>query len=690
MEDREPAEWGADTYAHTREGLPPQEWHRLEDHLRETARLAGSFAARFDSCEWGEQAGLWHDLGKSSTAFQEYLRDSRSRGPDHKSAGAQYAVETLDILGHLIAYTIAGHHGGMHDGRSDGTCLDYLLRRELEPWNREYSRELRGTNPDLPAPLAKALAARDSFGCAFFTRMLFSCLVDADFLDTERFLDPIRSASRPQWPSGLLREMDAALSDFAGRFASGGTVNCHRARVREACVVAASESSGFFSLTVPTGGGKTLSSLAFALRHAIQHDMDRVIYVVPFTSIIEQNADVFRKAMDPLRERLGQDVVLEHHSNLDTSREESHASRLATENWDAPLVVTTSVQFYESLFHNRPSRCRKIHRVARSVVVLDEVQTLPVHLLEPCLRALRELVRSYGTTVVLCTATQPALHRREGFRIGLEDVHEIVPDPRALARDLRRVQVEDLGEQSDAFLAERLLAEDQVLCIVNTRGHAKDLFEAVGLEGDSFHLSALMVPAHRSRVVDRIHVLAPIRFTQVRRNEIKSRIPAGKVEKVRRAGSGELGISVADRDQRQQRASLLLRDVRYGIEAHVVVVEGEERSGERLAHPVAKHLDSFRRRASRGQYFHHPYLGCREFPAFFQLVETFPPPPPELKGAKDLGWMLNDIAFVPDPEGKIVESNRGRRLTAEPEFFRATARDGVIEVPLLERQGGEG
>ncbi len=471
--------------------------------------MAAGYASRFGARDWGRLAGLWHDLGKSSDEFQAYLRassaqgkGSRPKGPDHKTAGAQHAVSQDTVLGHLLAYAINGHHGGLPDGRSDGTCLESSLAKEVPPWQSDFKATpaTRGLTP--PAHLGEALGQRDGFGTAFFTRMLFSCLVDADFLDTERFKDARRADSRPDWPADILPRMEAALTDYVGAFSpSQALVDRERCLVREACLSAATEEPGLFSLTVPTGGGKTLSSLAFAIRHAITHGLDRVIYVVPFTSIIEQNVDVFRKAMSSVSKTLGSDVVLEHHSNLASPGNETVSSRLATENWDAPLIVTTSVQFYESLFHNKTSRCRKLHRIAGSVVILDEVQTLPVHLLHPCLRALHELTRGYGSSVVLCTATQPALLHRGDFQIGLKGVREIIPDPTRLSTNLKRVHVKDIGPQENGELVARMREAEQVLCIVSTRHHAKEIFDGLGPEEGHYHLSALMVPEHRSEVL---------------------------------------------------------------------------------------------------------------------------------------------------------------------------------------------
>jgi CRISPR-associated endonuclease/helicase Cas3 len=299
--------------------------------------------------------------------------------------------------------------------------------------------------------------------------------------------------------------MDETLTQFISQLNPPGDplVNHQRSLVRKVCLKTAEEKPGLFSLTVPTGGGKTLSSLAFALRHAIKHGLRRIIYVIPLTSIIEQNADVFREALEPLADRLGRDVVLEHHSNLDPEKE-TIFNRLAAENWDAPLIVTTSVQFYESLFANKTSRCRRLHRLAHSVIILDEAQTLPVDYLRPCLRALQELVTNYRTSIVVCTATQPAIERREGFEIGLQKPLEIIPNPVDLYNQLQRVRIEDIGSQSDQEICRRMQAESQVLCIVNTRLHAKKLFEMIEPDNGHFHLSGNMCPAHRAEKLKQI------------------------------------------------------------------------------------------------------------------------------------------------------------------------------------------
>ena len=493
--------------------VPETEWQDLLEHLEGVSRRAADSGECFDAGGWAGLAGLWHDLGKYSDAFQQYLRsaslpdshiaDTAAR-IDHSTAGAQHAVASIDVLGHLLAYPIAGHHSGLLDGRGAGACLEARLAKDIEPWTQAPAALIATQGLRLPDFVAGALERREAHSIAFFVRMLFSCLVDADFLDTEEFMSPARTAERPTWPPDILSRMERSLdAHMAGIACEPIPVNIERGQVRESCLAAAEGRPGLFSLTVPTGGGKTLSSLAFALRHARLHGLRRVIYVIPFTSIIEQNAAVFREVFRSLdHETL--DPVIEHHSNLDAG-EETVASRLATENWDAPLVVTTSVQFYESLFGARSSRCRKLHNLSKAVIILDEAQTLPVDYLEPCLRVLRELTTNYGSTVVLCTATQPAVQRRDDFPIGLADVQEIIPDHRQLYASLKRVTVEDLGQVKDAPLSERIVENEQVLCIVNTRNHARTLFQAIGEKEDGhFHLSALMCPQHRTLALNQI------------------------------------------------------------------------------------------------------------------------------------------------------------------------------------------
>ncbi|MEJ1408838.1 MAG: CRISPR-associated helicase Cas3' [Candidatus Sedimenticola sp. (ex Thyasira tokunagai)] len=456
----------------------------------------------------------WHDLGKFSEEFQNYLKIASTTGDDthtgemkgrvdHTSAGAQHAISVLPSpMGAMAAYLIAGHHAGLHDGLSRRACLkNRLTKSKIPPWKVNVPAELLSPPtlklPEIPGSNHSELA----FNLAFATRMLFSCLVDADFLATESFMSPEKSEHRPTGEIDFA-ELDEHLTAYINQHFSSakGSVAEARSEVLMACLSAAEEIPGLYSLTVPTGGGKTLSSLAFALRHSVRKGLGQVIYAIPFTSIIEQTAQTFREVFADF-ETDADELVLEHHSNFDPD-DETDRSRLASENWDAPIVVTTNVQLFESLFANRTSRCRKLHRIAGSVIILDEVQTLPVTLLAPCLKALRLLVEQYGCTIVLCTATLPAIeYRANEFKIGLPQVTPIIQDAPALYERLKRVEVKNAGVLDCTQLTEHMAATKQALAIVNTRRHAADLYRCLMAQRDEegcFHLSAAMTPEHRT------------------------------------------------------------------------------------------------------------------------------------------------------------------------------------------------
>ena len=477
--------------------------HLLEDHLEATGRMAAGFA-HASWADWAQWAGRWHDLGKYAAEFQNYLsaasgydpnahlEDSPKKGRvDHSTAGAQHAVSRLGNIGKPLAYVIAGHHAGLPDGVGpDRATLKARLHKQIFDWSAAPAPFCDGPR-SLATPAS--LDGRRPFSLAFFIRMLFSTLVDADFLDTESFFEPQRPELRAGYPAlpTLQTRLNEHLRDLTPDPPLGG-INLLRGKILAACREAALLPPGFLSLTVPTGGGKTLSSLAFALDHCLHHGKRRIVYAIPYTSIIEQNAAVFKRA-------LGEEAVLEHHSNFEPKTED-YRSRLAAENWDAPVIVTSNVQLFESLFANRPSRCRKLHRLQNSVIILDEAQMLPAELLLPCLAALKELVLGYGATVVLCTATQPALAERANFN-GLSNIREIMrdPDPAELARELKRVRFVDRSDSPMAWvdLADDLRRRDQVLCIVNQRNHAAQLFSLLAGEPGAVHLSGLMCPAHR-------------------------------------------------------------------------------------------------------------------------------------------------------------------------------------------------
>lgn len=510
-------------------------------HLDAVAELAAKFGSGFQGSEWARLAGLWHDLGKYSVEFQSYLRavggseahlEERPEilgKVDHSTAGAQHAVRELKLFGPLLAYVIAGHHAGLPNGEdATASCLEERLRKIIPPYADAPPLMLElPKNPPHPPPHALSCG----YALGFFTRFTFSALVDADWLDTEAFMSPGKAVARAQQPQPTLAVLRDCLDAYLSRFGSPQTpVRQARADVLTACRAAANQFPGLFSLTVPTGGGKTLSSLAFALEHALRHGFERIIYVLPFTSIIEQNAAVFREVFASL----GVDVVVEHHSNLDSQAAHlTSAARLATENWDARIIVTTNVQFFESLHAAKPSPCRKLHRLARSVIILDEAQTLPLTLLQPCLRSLQELAShdlhgepNYAASIVLCTATQPAIEYRSDFKSGLRGVREIISDRSALFSVLHRVRVTDLGRTplADADLIDRLIGQSQALCIVNTRRHAAELFARLPDDGTRRHLSALMCPAHRSDVIGDPRNAAPGTVRHSLKNSLPCRV----------------------------------------------------------------------------------------------------------------------------------------------------------------------
>jgi CRISPR-associated endonuclease/helicase Cas3 len=478
----------------------------LADHLRNVARESAGFAATFGAAAWGKASGLLHDDGKKSEAAQRRIRGANIR-VDHSTPGAKYAHDNLKspkATGKLLAYCIAGHHTGLPDGSSgdDETCLTRRLARS-ESGPGFLALEIPSTFEPPPIYKPPIHVERRAFSIAFFVRMIYSCLVDADFLDTESFFDPEKWKLRQGAPK--LRELKSKLELFLKEVAEKAEpteVNKLRARILSECRAAAKLRPGLFSLTVPTGGGKTLSSIAFALKHAMIHDLQHVIYVIPYTSIIEQTAQVFRDIF-------GADAVLEHHSNLirenDSEDDETEERRrLAAENWDAPIIVTTNVQFFESFFANRSSRLRKLHNVAKSVIILDEAQMLPVPLLRPTLEVIRELAEHYNCSVVLCTATQPALTKNDEFTGGLEGVRELMNAPLHLEKAFGRVRIvreQRLGITKDADITTLIRNEKSCLCIVNTKKHARLLFQSLaGAEG-SFHLSAAMCPVHRKLVL---------------------------------------------------------------------------------------------------------------------------------------------------------------------------------------------
>ncbi len=496
-------------FAHRRDGEDRENWQPLIKHIQKTAEIARDLGTDANVADLAYIAGMVHDLGKYSTEFQKRLEG----GPrvDHSTAGAKELKILLEgtpqeAFAQLLTYPIMGHHAGLPDYGNEtdleGGTVCARLKNNV-PAYHEYKKEI-----DLSTlPFPKRLHIRPQkgnlgFSLSFLMRMVYSALVDADFQETETYMRGEKPRGGHDDISVLREKLDAHLRQFENPTSK---INRKRNEILQACIERGkTEKPGFFSLTVPTGGGKTLASMAFGLHHAAEHGLKRVIYIIPFTTIIEQNAKVFKNIV-------GEENVLEHHSNFDWEgkKRENPDDRttsvlaklkLAAENWDIPIVVTTNVQFFESLFANKSSRCRKLHNIAKSVIIFDEAQMLPREYMSPAMAAVWELVTNYGASAVFCTATQPGLER---FLPERTEVRELAPNPQDLFNFYKRVVVKNLGTLADEDLLSRLNAHEQALCIVNTRRHASGLFS--GLQGEGkFHLSTLMCPAHRFAKLDEI------------------------------------------------------------------------------------------------------------------------------------------------------------------------------------------
>jgi CRISPR-associated endonuclease/helicase Cas3 len=487
--------------------------HLLIDHAQSVAKLAEDFANQFQSGAWAYAAGIAHDAGKEPQTWQNYLRrksgydeDAHLEGKpgkiEHSCHGAKLTEELLGKgIGRLLGYCIAGHHAGLPDWLPDEAGGQSALSFRLQTTTiNDISVELKNLIEKAKPGCPPWKFDNKGLDLSLWIRMLFSSLVDADFLDTEAYMNEGKTQQRGGYlPIKNLLEKFNSYMTVKSVSAEKIPINAIRQEILSDCRTAAAGKQGIFSLTVPTGGGKTLSSLAFALEHAVKNNLRRVIYVIPYTSIIEQNADVFREA-------LGDDQVIEHHSNLDEEDSTSKA-RLSAENWDAPLIVTTTVQFFESLFAAKPSRCRKLHNIVGSVVVLDEAQLVPVEYIAPILQTMDLLSRHYQVSFVISTATQPAFESRDGFK-GLPKgtLREIIRDVPWLYKNLKRVEVETPQDWGKAIswedLALELSKEDRVLCVVSDRKSCRNLHKL--MPKGTYHLSALMCGQHRSEIISEI------------------------------------------------------------------------------------------------------------------------------------------------------------------------------------------
>lgn len=536
----------------------------LSDHLLGVSKHAGNFAEKIGLRKSGELLGLLHDIGKASHEFQQYIKSATGlinpdadgfidpeslRGKiDHSSSGAQFIREHIGtvlpknkIASQILSLCVASHHSGLIDCISPDGVDKYSNRIEKD---EEFTHAIESFS-NLPNPLKNKLMSKSNdlnvveelvikcqelkddldsndtflFKIGLLIRFLLSCLLDADRLDTADFELPHNQNIRnygnyPSWQK-LIERLNEKISQFENK-KDKNNIDILRNQISEECLAAAYESQGVFQLTVPTGGGKTISSLRFALNHADHHKLDRIFYIIPYTSIIDQNADEVRKILED-KDNQGNylnQVVLEHHSNI-TPDEESYKQKLLSENWDAPIVFTTQVQFLESLFGAGTKKARRMHQLANSVIIFDEIQTLPIRCVHMFNVALRFLVKNCRTSIVLCTATQPLLHKVEpkSKSISLEPRKKIISNEHELYEAFKRVSVVDnrkaggwsLDEISDLTLKE-LKKTGSVLIVVNTKKSARDLFfalkrkECPGL----YHLSTSMCPTHRLDILSEI------------------------------------------------------------------------------------------------------------------------------------------------------------------------------------------
>ena len=663
-----------DVYAHSRPESPIKDWQSLQEHCNGVSRLCSAFANSF-CCElFGALVGEVHDIGKSRSSFQSYLRRCNGIEDDeadygdhsHSGAGACWLNQKCGSFGKALSYCVSGHHSGLPDwsgGETPNGALAVRLKEDAkvlcEPDVREWisAHEPLWLGRRLTPPF---MFSRDDSSLSFWIRMMYSCLVDADFLDTEAFMDPKRAALRPSAvPLATLAERFFAKIDEKQRSAADTPVNRIRSKIRTACESAAEMPPGLFSLTVPTGGGKTLSGTAFAFRHALRHGLKRIIYVIPYTSIIEQTADI-------LREFLGSENVLEHHSNFDPEKE-TPESRLASENWDAPVVVTTAVQFFESLYACKSSRCRKLHNIAESVVILDEVQLLPTRLLLPCAEAIRQLARHYKASIVLSTATQLDLPG-----IDVASIREMVPAVLDLYKRLKRTNIEFPTDVKTRRtwddIADELGRFDQVLCIVNTRRDCHDLYGK--MPSGTIHLSSSMCGEHRSQAIA----------------EIKQRLADNEPVRVVSTQLVEAGVDIdfpivyrafAGLSSVAQSAGRCNREGRLEGFGRVVVFMPPKEA------PVKDLRD--------GEYAMHDLLtgpggvdadDANSYPRYFKAVHG---------RANDMGVAFEKWLGVPVPKELLA----GTRQRAEPlhyQFREAASAfkmiDGARQVPIIVRYGG--
>lgn len=470
-----------------------------ESHHEGVARLASEYASKFGMGEWGRLIGLLHDRGKERNGFQSYIRRISGYEPDapyagekdHSMIGGVICHKHKFDAYHWMSNVIAGHHRGLYNFDELNESLKH----------QEVPKEVNSEFPS--AELEKPLVLRTSFDATHMVRMLFSCLVDADYLDTENFMKPDNHKSRGG--RATIQQLKEKLNRYCEQMTANsvGEINRLRAEIQRLCEIEGNFKPGFFDLTVPTGGGKTIASLVWALSHAEKYRKSRIIIAIPYTSIIVQTAETLRKIF-------GTDNVIEHHSSMAT---QDGRNKLASENWDAPIVVTTNVQLFESMYSNKPSKCRKLHSLCNSVVILDEAQSLPLSLLQPIVDAMDTYVSCFGVSFLFCTASQPLLDgKRKGKGIASyvgirkDAIHQIVPDSLNLHDKFRRVELKIDAQPIDIEeLAIKVDSCDKTLCVVNTRKLAHDIYEQLDCNDcEKFHLSRMMCPAHILETINEV------------------------------------------------------------------------------------------------------------------------------------------------------------------------------------------
>jgi len=491
-------------YAHTVEGKPEEKWHTLADHLKGTAELAASFTDNKIYSEIFKMAGYLHDLGKYQPAFQKYLRDGGRRGSViHASWGAGYASI---LKNHEISFVIDGHHKGLPDRSDWKNDINPYIKGVVTGFDETVKELKKETGFDEYSLEAGISGVSDVYERELFTRYMFSSLTDADWLDTEKKCNPELSEKRKY----LLLDYDVLITRLESVIITKpkeGELNSLRNKVREFAVSKSMMPTGFYSMNLPTGMGKTLASVSWGLRHAKENKLKRIIIVLPFVNIIDQTASI-------LKDIFGVEYVLEHHSGIsddinisDSINDKHYNRRLACENWDFPIIVTTTVQFFESIFSNRTSKCRKIHNIAESVVIFDEVQTLPKDIVIPTLTMLKNMQSIMNTSFLFCTATLPAFEKRDRFN-GLDSIVPLVENPEELFNKTRRVRYHSINNYDPVDYNELLTkAESQncsLLAVFNTKKSAREFFASavdINVWQKCYHLSTGMCPIHRKKII---------------------------------------------------------------------------------------------------------------------------------------------------------------------------------------------